>query len=107
MVTVHCNAGSTSTKLEGDLGRLTVKHNSHRIVHMLSLHEAKQCHRVKNYSWDHNGVFQAHTKDRIVEFTLSSCKLHYHDVSNPSSNVELMLGNTVRENFEEHTRQDI
>ncbi len=28
-VTIHCNAGSNSTDLEGDLGSMTVKHNSH------------------------------------------------------------------------------
>jgi hypothetical protein len=58
-------------------------------------------------SWDHNGVFQVHTEDGIVEFTLSSHGLHYHDMSIPSSNVELMLVNTVIENFKGYTRQDI
>ena len=28
-VTMHCNAESTSTKLEGDLGNVTIKHNPH------------------------------------------------------------------------------
>jgi hypothetical protein len=42
-----------------------------------------------------------------MEFKPSSCGLHYHDVSDPSSKVELMLLNTVRENFERYTRQDV
>ncbi len=46
VVTVHCNAGSTSTNLEGDLGNVTVKHNPHSIENMMLLHETKQCHRV-------------------------------------------------------------
>jgi hypothetical protein len=33
--------------------------------------------------------------------------LHYHDVSDPSSNMDLMPVNTVRENFEGYTRQDV
>ncbi len=37
----------------------------------------------------------------------SSQRLHYHDVSDPSSNVELILVNTVRENFEGYTRKGI
>ncbi len=45
-VTVHCNAGSTSTNLEGDLGGVTVKHNPHSIANVVSLHETKQRHRV-------------------------------------------------------------
>jgi hypothetical protein len=97
-VTVQCNTKSTSTKLMGDLESLTVKHNSHSIANMLSLHEAKQHHQVTYNSWDRNGVFQVPTEDGVVEFTPSSCRLHNHDVSNPSSNVELMPINTVREN---------
>ncbi len=45
-VTVHCNAGSTSTNLEGDLGSVTVKHNPHSIANVVSLHKTKQHHRV-------------------------------------------------------------
>ncbi len=42
-----------------------------------------------------------------MEFKPSRCGLHYYDVSDPTSNVELMLVNTVRENFEGCTRQDV
>ena len=41
-----------------------------------------------------------HTNQGIVEFKPSARGLHYHDVSDASSNIELMLVNTVRENFE-------
>ncbi len=106
-VTVHCNAGSTSTDLEGDPGNVTVKHNPHSIANMVLLHETKQRHRVTYSSWDQDGVFQVHTDGKIVEFKPSSRRLHYHDISDPSSNVELMRVNTVRENFEGYTRQDV
>jgi hypothetical protein len=106
-VTIHCNAGSTSTDLEGDLGSVTVKHNPHSIANVVSLHETKQRHRVTYDSWDRGGVFQVHTDGRIVEFKPSSHGLHYHDISDPSSNVELMLVDTVRENFEGYTRHDV
>jgi hypothetical protein len=106
-VTVHCNAGFTSTDLEGDLGSVTVKHNPHSIANVVSLHETKQYHRVTYDSLDQGGVFQVHTNCGIMEFKPSSCGLHYHDVSDPSSNVELMLVNTVRENFEGYTRHDV
>jgi hypothetical protein len=106
-VTVHCNAGSTSTNLEGDLGNVTVKHNLHSIANVVSLHETKQRHRVTYNSWDQGGVLQVHTDGRIVKVKPSSRRLHYHDVSDPSSNVELMLVNTVRENFKGYTRQDV
>jgi hypothetical protein len=42
-----------------------------------------------------------------MEYKPSSRGLHYHDVSDPSSNVELMLVNTVRENFEGYTRHAV
>jgi hypothetical protein len=58
-------------------------------------------------SWDQDGVFQVHTDGGIVEFKPSSHGLHYHDISDPSSKVELMLINTVRENFKGYTRQDV
>jgi hypothetical protein len=51
-VIVHCNARSTSTNLEGDLGNISVKHNPHSIANVASLHETKQCHRVTYNSWD-------------------------------------------------------
>jgi hypothetical protein len=106
-VTMHCNARSTITKLEGELGRVTVKHNPNSIANVLLLHETKQCHQVTYNSWDQDRVFQVHTEGGIVELMPSSCRLRYHDVSDPSSNVELLLVNTVRENFEGYTRQDI
>jgi hypothetical protein len=58
-------------------------------------------------SWDQGGVFQVHTDGGIAEFKPSSRGLHYHDISDPSSNIELMLVNTVRENFEGYTRHDV
>ena len=51
-------------------------------------------------SADRGGVFQVHTNEGIMEFKPSAQGLHYHDVSDSSSNIELMLVNTVRENFE-------
>ena len=51
-ITVHCNAGSTVTNLEGELGSMTVKHNRHSIANVHSLHSIKQKHRVTYDSWD-------------------------------------------------------
>ena len=48
-----------------------------------------------------------HTNKGFVEFKPSAQGLHYHDVSNASSNIELMLVNTVRENFEGYTRHEV
>ena len=50
--------------------------------------------------YDRGGVFQVRTNEGIMEFNPSAQGLHYHDVSDASSNIELMLVNTVRENFE-------
>jgi hypothetical protein len=42
-----------------------------------------------------------------VEFKPSGRGLHYHDVSDPSSNIGLMFVSTVRENLEGYTRHDV
>ncbi len=44
-----------------------------------------------------------HTDEGIVEFKPSAQGLHYHDVLDPESNLELMLVNTVRGKFEGYT----
>jgi hypothetical protein len=44
-----------------------------------------------------------HTNEGIIEFKPSAQGLHYQDVSNPESNIKLMLVNTVRGNFEGYT----
>jgi hypothetical protein len=67
-VTIHCNAGSTYSALEGEFGKVTVKHNPHSIANVLSLYEAKQRHRVTYNSKVCEGVFQMHTDEGIVEF---------------------------------------
>ncbi len=58
-------------------------------------------------SWDCDGVFKVHTKEEIVEFKPSEKGLHYHDTPNDNSNFEWMLVNTVRDNFEGHTKHGI
>jgi hypothetical protein len=85
--------------LEGNFGSITVKHSPYGIANVLSLNRAKQRHRVTYDSKDRGGVFQVHTNKGIVEFKPSTQGLHYHDVSDASSNIELMLVNTVSENF--------
>jgi hypothetical protein len=105
--TVHCNTGSTYSSLEGEFGMLTVKHNPRSIANVLSLHQAKDRHRVKYDSWDRGGVFQIHTQDGIVEFKPCERGLHYHDMSDDESNIGLMLVNTARGNFEGYTHKKI
>jgi len=104
---IHCNAGSTCSVLEGNFGSIMVKHSPYGIVNVLSLNGAKQRHRVTYNSEDRGGVFQVHTNEGIVEFKPSAQGLHYHDVSDASSNIELMLVNTVRENFEGYSHHKV
>jgi len=104
---IHCNARSTCSVLEGNFGSITVKHSPYGIANVLLLNGAQQRHRVMYDSKDRGGVFQVHTNEGIVEFKPSARGLHYHDVSNASSNIELMLVNTVRENFEGYSRHEV
>jgi len=86
---------------------MTVYHNPYGIANVLSLKSTVAKHRVTYDSWDRAGVFKVHTKEGIVEFKPSEKRLHYHDTSEDSSNFECMLVNTVRDNFEGHTKHDI
>ncbi len=103
LVTIHCNAGSTYSTLEGEFGNAAVKHNPHSIGNVLLLYKAKQRHRVTYDSKDWGGVLQVHTNEGIIEFKPSTWGLHYHNVSDPESNIKLILMNTVRGNFEGYT----
>ena len=92
---------------EGDFGSITVKHSLHSsygIANVFLLNEAKQQHQVMYESEDCGGVFQVHTNEGIMEFKPSAWELHYHDVSDASSNIELMLMNTMRERMLKDTR---
>jgi hypothetical protein len=107
LVTIHCNAGSTYSALEGEFGNVTVKHNPHSFANVLLVYEANQHHQVTYDSKDQGGVFQVHTDEEIVEFKPGARGLHYHDVSEPESNIKLMLVNTVRGYFERYTRHKV
>jgi hypothetical protein len=104
---IYCNAGSTSSILEGEFGSVMVNHSPHGIANVLLLNEVKQRHRVTYNSHNQGGVFQVHTKEGIVEFKASNQGLHYHDVSDKNSNIEIMLVNTVQGNFEGYTHHNI
>jgi hypothetical protein len=94
-ITVHCNARSTTTDLEGELGSMTVKHNPYSIANVLFHHSIKHRHQVTYDSWDCGGVFQVHTPGKVVEFKSSPRGLHYLDVTGKDSRVEWMLVNAV------------
>jgi hypothetical protein len=62
-ITVHCNAGVTKIYLEGELGRMTVRHNPNSIANVLSLKSVAEMHRVTYDSWDcGGGVYGAYSK---------------------------------------------
>ena len=86
---------------------MTVYHNPYSIENVLSLESIKGKHRVTYDSWDRDGVFKVHNKEGVVEFKLSEKGLHYHDTFKEDSNINHMLVNTFRENFEGHTKHDI
>ncbi len=125
-IEVHSNAGKMKTYLKGELGDMMVHHNPKSIMNVLSLHSAKQKHRVTYDSWDHNGVFVVHTPKGVVEFKPSEQGLHYIEVSKEGDSVQhmlvhietddvmitssdkgFMMVNTVRASSEGYTKHDI
>ncbi len=107
LIMAHCNNVSLYTNLEGDLGGMTVYHNPYGIANVLSLESIKAKHRVTYDSWDCEGAFKVHTKEGIVEFKPNEKGLHYHDTFENDSNIKCMMVNTVRDNFEGHTKHNI
>ena len=53
-------------------------------------------------SEDCGRVFHVHDNEGIMEFKPSARGLHYHNVFDASSNIELMLVNTVRRNVKRY-----
>jgi hypothetical protein len=124
-IVVHCNAGKAKTDLKGELGDMAVHHNPKSIANVLSLHSVKQKHQGTYDSWDHDGVFVVHTPKGVVEFIPSEKGLHYIDVSKEenlvhhmlvnietdnkttNSDEQFVMVNTMRDNFEGYTKQDI
>jgi hypothetical protein len=82
-IKIHCNAGMSKTDLEGELGGMTVYHNSNGIANVQSLKSVAEKHRVTYDSWDWNGVFKVLTKDGEVD--------HYVDVSVEGDVIQHML----------------
>ncbi len=95
------------TNLEGNLDGMTAYHNPYGIANVLSLELIRGKHSVTYDSWDPDGVFKVHTKEGVLEFKPSEKELHYHDTSKEESDINYMLVNTVRDNFEGHTKHDI
>jgi len=93
--------------LEGNFGGITVKHSPYGIANVLSPNGSKHRHRVTYNSENCVGVFQEHTNEGIVEFKPSTQGLHYRDVFDANSNIELLLVNTVRENFKGYSCHEV
>jgi hypothetical protein len=105
---IHCNSGSTSATLEGDIGQTAMLHNPpYGIANVILLFGAKGYHHITYNSRDCGGVFKVHTKGGVVKFKPSERGLHYHDVTDEDSNLELMFVNTVCENIEEYTEHEL
>ncbi len=66
---IHCNAGSTSPNLEGDIGKTTVLHNPYGIANMMSLFLAQEDHHITYNSRDCGGSSRC---TRMMELSSSS-----------------------------------
>ena len=88
---MHCNAGSTQTKLIGELGNMTVYHDPNSIVNVLLLKSVASKHRVTYDSHDRGGVFQVHTPNGVIEFLPSERGLHYLDMKEQGETIQHML----------------
>jgi hypothetical protein len=112
-----------STTTEANFCDTPVYFNSCGISNILSLYRLGHKFRVTYDSSDHNGVFQVHTKQGIVEFKPTSKGLHAlnlkdnpkaafllvndADIQMPDIDHNQMHVNTVQENFDGLSRKQV
>ena len=101
--TVDCSAGSACSSLRGEFGSVIVKHNPHSIANVLLLNEAKHASPNDVRLQRLRGSVPSPHQKGAVEFKPSARGLLYHNVSDAGNNIQLLLVNTARENFEQYT----
>jgi hypothetical protein len=116
-ITIHCNAGTTSTTTMADLGSTPVYLNESGIANVLSLNELGKKHRILYDSWDRGGVFRVHSPMGVVEFAPTDKGLHALDLdADPHSATMLinMVSNpsgspiaTIRGNYKGYMKHDV
>ena len=116
-ITIHCNAGSTSTTTMGDFGSTPVYLNKSGIANVLSLKELGAQHRILYDSWDSSGVFKVHAPSGVIELTPTEKGLHALDVAANPETVTMLINHapdligspitTISRNEEGYTKQDV
>ena len=94
-VTIHCNAGTSSTDKMADFGTLPVYYNRDGIANVLSLNKLGMRHRITYDSTDRGGVFIVHTPHGPVEFKPDSCGLHLLDLDKHPESVHMLVNSLL------------
>jgi hypothetical protein len=80
-ITIHCNAGTTTSDMMADFSTLPVYYNCNGIANILSLNKLGARHKITYDSSNCGGVFIVHIPTGPVEFKPDARGLHYLDLN--------------------------
>ena len=107
-LTMHTNAGSSSTKMKGYLGSHLFWYDRMGIANVISLRSLERKYHVRYDSKVKGGAFIASTPEGDIVFArCPETGFPYLDLDDQDNDGAIMLVQTVRQNFEGYTRQEV
>ncbi|KAL7484711.1 hypothetical protein ACHAW6_010338 [Cyclotella cf. meneghiniana] len=107
-LTLHTNAGKSQTNKKGYLGGTAFWLDESGIANVISLRTLERKFRVTYDSQQKGGAFICHTENGEVAFErCPATGFPYMDLSQDKTGAAAMLVQTIRQNFEGYTRQEV
>ena len=108
MLALHTNAGKSQTNKKGYLGGTAFWLDESGIANVISLRTLERKFRVTYDSQQKGGAFICHTENGEVAFErCPATGFPYMDLSQDKTGAAAMLVQTIRQNFEGYTRQEV
>ena len=107
-MTVHCNSGSSNTKMKGSLGSMLFWLDRFGIANVVSLASLEEKCHVKYDSRERDGAFVCKTSAGEVVFKrCPKTKFPYVDLDEEGDGNAVLLVQTIRKNYEGFTKREV